>query len=283
MGSAAPRPNRMATASPSRRIEAERWSWPLQAVRPHPALRPLLARDYWGITAEAPSHQLVIPATTAVPLVIKMCDSPNRPTAFLHGTHERFLAMDGDCAASYLEIVMAPLGAYQLLGRPVQELGGELVDAHDIFGADARRLVEAVREERTWPARFAVLDRFLLAAADRGPSPAPQVRRAWHLITSSGGREPIGRIAADVGWSHKHLITKFTQQVGVTPKTAARLARFERVLTMVRTGQAGPWGRLAADAGYADQPHLIREFREFAGITPAGFPTPATSASDGTA
>ena len=127
--------------------------------RPHPLLRGLLTRDYLGVPRDAEPHRLLIPATAAVPLVVKLCDSPHRPPAFLHGVHDRYTLMDGDCAPSYLSVWMAPLGAYRVLGRPVGELGDTVVDAGDVFGADGRRLMEAVREEPTWRRRFALVDR----------------------------------------------------------------------------------------------------------------------------
>jgi AraC-like DNA-binding protein len=240
-------------------------------ARPHAGVRQLLARDYWGISADVAPHRLLLPATAAVPLVIKISDSPYRPPAFLHGVHDRYVVMDGNCAPSYLEILMAPLGAYRLLCRPVSELGAAVVDMEAVFGADGRQLMEKVREQHTWCGRFAAVDAFLLRAAERGPTPAPEVSHAWDLLVRTGGAIPIGRVAAEVGWSHKHLITRFTQQVGLTPKTVARLTRFERVLARMRRGHVPGWGRVAADTGYADQPHLIREFREFAGATPATF------------
>jgi AraC-like DNA-binding protein len=253
------------------RMETERWGWPRQAARPHPALRQLLARDYWGITSETAPHRLLVPATVSVPLVLKICDSPHRPPAFLHGVHDRFAVMDGDCASSYVEIWMAPFGAYQLLGRPVRELGGEVVDMESVFGAAGRRLLEAVRERSTWRGRFAAVDSFLLKAAERGPRPSPEVIRAWHLLIGSGGAIPIGNVAADVGWSHKHLIAKFTEQVGLRPKTAARLIRFDAVWRRLDQRRRLDWGQVAADAGYADQAHLVRDFRQFTGTTPTRF------------
>jgi transcriptional regulator GlxA family with amidase domain len=66
------------------------------------------------------------------------------------------------------------------------------------------------------------------------------------------------------------LITRFTQQIGVTPKTAARLVRFER-LARVRHDRAPRWDEVAAEGGYADQAHLIRDFRAFSGATPAAY------------
>ena len=86
------------------------------------------------------------------------------------------------------------------------------------------------------------------------------------LLVQSGGTSTIAEIAREVGWSHKHLITKFKQQVGVAPRLAARLLRLSRVWRHIKTGQS--WARIAAESGYADQSHLVREFRQFTGTTP---------------
>jgi AraC-like DNA-binding protein len=252
-------------------IEGERAGWPLVTGRPQPLLRRLLVGDHIGVTAAVAPHRLLIPASAAVPLVIKLVDSRHRPPAFLHGAHGGYSLMEGDCARSYLSVLMAPLGAYRLLGRPVTELAGTVVDIEDVFGHDGRRLIEAVREQPTWPRRFAVLDRFLARAAERGPRPAPEVFQAWRRIVGSGGGVPIGWLADEVGWSHKHLISRFLQQVGLTPKRAARLVRFERVRDRMRTGDPPRWDQLAADDGYADQAHLIRDFRAFTGLTPTEY------------
>jgi hypothetical protein len=64
---------------------------------------------------------------------------------------------------------------------------------------------------------------------ERGPRPSPEVGWAWERLLATGGAVPIGRIAHEVGWSHKHLIARFSQQVGLRPKTAARLVRLNRV------------------------------------------------------
>ena len=85
------------------------------------------------------------------------------------------------------------------------------------------------------------------------------------------GAVPIGRLADEVGWSHRHLIARFRQQVGLPPKTAARLVRFDGVWRRLDQRQPPDWGLVAAEAGYADQAHLIRDFREFTGTTPTAF------------
>jgi AraC-like DNA-binding protein len=135
----------------------------------------------------------------------------------------------------------------------------------------------------SWPRRFALLDQFLLRRLDRGPRPAPEVGWAWQRLNASGGAAPIGELAREVGWSHKHLIARFRQQVGVAPKTAARLLRFNGVWRHLDEGRPLDWGLVAAETGYADQAHLIREFRQFTGTTPTGFQSQVNSVLDAAA
>jgi AraC-like DNA-binding protein len=252
--------------------EPELVRWPRLAATPHPGLRSLLPRGYAGFTeATAPRH-LVLPATTSVPLIVKLLDSPHRPPQFVMGAHGAYSVVEGDCAPSYLEVWLAPLGAYTLLGLPMDQLSGHTVDLTELLGPAGRRLAEQLRQAPTWPRRFALLDRFLLQRLEGGPQPSPEVGWAWQRLQATAGAAPIRRLAGEVGWSHKHLIARFKQQVGLAPKTAARLVRFDRVWR--RIDQRGPldWAQLAREAGYADQAHLIRDFRQFTGTTPTGFP-----------
>jgi len=249
--------------------EPERARWPRLAAEPQRALRSLLPRGYAGYTeATAPRH-LVLPASTAVPLVVKLADSPYRPPQFVVGAHGTYSVLEGDCAPSYLEVFLAPLGAYTLLGLPVDQLSEQTVDLADLLGADGRRLAEQLREAPAWRHRFALLDEFLLRRLERGPRPSAEVDWAWQRLVITGGLVPIRRIAGEVGWSHRHFIAKFKQQVGLRPKTAARLIRLDGVWRRLDQRKLPDWAVIARDAGYADQAHLIRDFREFTGATPA--------------
>jgi AraC-like DNA-binding protein len=143
--------------------------------------------------------------------------------------------------------------------------------SHRPAGAAGRRQAEQLREAPTWRRRYALVDHLLLGRLDAGARPSPEVARAWQLLVATAGAVPIARIADDVGWSHKRLASRFLRQIGLTPKKAARLVRFDAVLRRLDEHAPPPWGRLAAEAGYADQAHLVREFREFTGSTPTAF------------
>jgi AraC-like DNA-binding protein len=261
----------------------ERVRWPRLAATPDPRLWPLLSRGYAGFTEATMPRHLALPATTAVPLVVKLADSPYRPPAFVMGGHDSSIVLEGDCSPSYLEVLLSPLGAYRILGLPLDRLSGHTVDLAEVLGAGGRRLGERLRDTPSWRRRFALLDQFLLRRLDRGPRPAPEVGWAWQRLNATGGAVAIGELAREVGWSHKHLIARFRQQVGMAPKTAARLLRFNGVWRHFDADRPLDWGLVAAETGYADQAHLIREFRQFTGTTPTEFQSQVNSVQDAAA
>ena len=170
-----------------------------------------------------------------------------------------------------IQLDLTPLGVRSLLGVPMAALAGATVHHDDLpLGLDPR-LRERVSTADGWAARFALLEEHLLqlASAGAGPTlPPPEVVEAWRLVTASGGRIRTRDLAARVGWSERHLRARFTAEYGVGPKHASRIARFERARRLADAGR--PLAEIAVEAGFADQPHLTREFRSLAGSTPVG-------------
>jgi AraC-like DNA-binding protein len=244
-------------------------------LRADARLRSFLLRGYGGYDEPSLPHAptMLLPATLATRLgvyVVDVSGSLSRPPTLFSGPSGTSTRAEGPCAPSIL-VQIAPLGAYQLFGQAVSELGGTMVGLEDVVGADARRLSEQVRSAATWEARGRLVDHFLLDRAARGPQPSPEVIHAYGFLARSGGRHPIGEIVRQVGWSHKHLITRFRQQIGVAPHLAARLLRLSMVWRHLADERR--WSRIAAECGYADQAHLTREFRLFTGTTPGALVT----------
>ena len=75
-------------------------------------------------------------------------------------------------------------------------------------------------------------------------------------------------MAREVGWSERHLAARFRTEIGLTPKAAARVIRFDRARRMI-PGAAAPI--VAAECGYADQSHLVRDFVAFTGLAPGAW------------
>ncbi len=192
------------------------------------------------------------------------------PHAWVGGLSDSYSLVElGDAYAS-LDIELTPLGAYTVLGRPLHELAGTVVCMEDLFGARGRHLAERLREVSEWNGRFDLIEAFLLERAEEGPKPSPAVAFALVHLRASAGRVRIGSLAAELGCSRRHLAAQFREQVGLPPKTVARLLRFEYVCQGLN-GDPARWADIAHDAGYCDQSHLNRDFRELAGTTPSDF------------
>jgi AraC-like DNA-binding protein len=241
--------------------------------RPSEPVRALLTRNYLGF-AQPPATSdrwLATPTPTSTVIINTGAAFGGYPGAFVTGLTDTHDVIEQNGAIECVDLKLTPLGAYTLLGVPMDELTGRIVDLADVLGAPGRRLTERLANTGGWPARFAVLDEFLLRRAEEGPAPAPEVGWAWRRLVESGGTLSIGTLAHDVGWSRRHLVTRFRQQVGLPPKTVARIVRFDGLVRRVSAARGAEWSRIATECGYYDQAHMNRDFREFAGTTPTAF------------
>ncbi|MGI5201924.1 helix-turn-helix domain-containing protein [Spirillospora sp. CA-108201] len=250
--------------------------WCRARGRPHPALRPFLrAYDGYWETEAVPSRMRTLPTRTTVmilnlgpPLHLEVPDPGVRDRAYgsfvagMHDGHGMYLSPGGQRG---IQLDVTPLGAYTLLGVPMARLTNAAVDLPDLLGREARTLVERLGDTRSWAARFALLDAFLLRRLDSGPVPDREVVRAWRLLDGDPA-VPVADIAADVGWSRKHLTHRFREQAGLPPKVMARVLRFQRAVGLLQDG-AG-LAEAAFTCGYYDQAHLNRDFRALSGCTP---------------
>src|SRR5690606_30448911 len=100
------------------------------------------------------------------------------------------------------------------------------------------------------------------------PARTQVVRWAFDHLRARGGRVEIAALSRELGYSQKHLVSLFRDQIGMSPKRAARLVRFDHLVSQLRDGPR-PWAALACELGFSDQAHLAREVRRFAGFTPS--------------
>ncbi len=181
-----------------------------------------------------------------------------------------------------VQVAVSPLGARALFGAPAAALPTGRWDARDLLGAPADQVSERLAEAVDWPARYAVVVDFfddLISLSDPGRVPRPEVREAWRVVVARAGRISVGAVARHVGLSPRRLSTLFAAELGLTPKVAARLVRFDtaRVSVAATAVARGPLGgsldlsRLAAELGFYDHAHLVREFRAFAGLSPSAW------------
>lgn len=248
---------------------------------PDPRLHDMVAGSYQGYVEPGPAHirRREVPSGL-VPLILTLgqpvwlIEAPRSAGraelhgSFVAGLHDGPALVESIGPSVGIQINLTPPGAYGLLGLPLDTLANRSVDLAAVVGSSALQFIEQLVELSSWEARFALLDRYLLNRLARAIEPSGAVVWALGRIEQTGGRLSIGALAEEIGWSRKHLAARFRAQVGLPPKTIARITRFARACERLERTGRGDWADLAYDCGYSDQAHLIREFRALAGTTP---------------
>lgn len=270
-------------SSPSevRRHESELGAWELVLGKPDRRLRGVVERyeGYVESGSTTPMLRQEVP-WTRVPVILNFgaswrvgdgaCPGGERHDSFVAGLAESSVFVAAEGAANCLQVDFTPIGAHLFFGVPMNELTNRVVDVEDLLGRDGN-LIARLEAAPTWTTRFALLDDVIAARVRAARRPAPEILWAWRALEHTNGAVPVGTVAERVGRSRRHLVARFREQVGLSPKTFARVVRFSRAVALIHGGERRSFVDIAHECGYFDQAHMIREFREFAGTTPAEF------------
>jgi AraC-like DNA-binding protein len=187
--------------------------------------------------------------------------------AWISGLHERPFEIESDPFASLVSIRLRPEGVLPFIGFPPAEVAGRVVVLSDCLGPQVEPLRERLRAAKDLERRLLLLASF----AEQRFARACGVSAAIQCSLDALRRRPETRIrdlVAESGWSHRHYIGRFRSEIGLAPKAFSRVARFERAVACIQESRRQHWATLALDSGYADQSHMVNEFRDLSGTTP---------------
>lgn len=236
--------------------------------------------NLWSLS-DAPPHarERILPSGT-LELVINLHEdefriydvAEDRPPkrfrgAMVSGAYGGPFVIDTQEHASIIGVHFAPGGAAPFLGVPPGRLADAHLELENLWPGQASELRERLCSAATSAERFRILEEALLARLRQPFKHHGAVRAALEHIARPG--LAVAAIADRVGLSHRRLIEIFTAEVGVPPKLFGRLQRFQRAMSVVQQAPVVGWAKLALSCGYCDQSHLIRDFREFSGFSPA--------------
>ena len=181
-----------------------------------------------------------------------------------------------------VQVELSPQGAVALFGD-VSQLTDTVVTVEDALGSAGTRLLERVADISSWTERLDFLDHELArlgacsafgTAGSECGGLTPAVDWLRRQLADSHGALRVEPLMDETGWSRRHVTERFRRQLGVSPKTYARLRRFEHAKALLSALPSTP-DRTVTDvaigAGYYDQSHLIRDFTAMGGITPGAF------------
>ena len=187
---------------------------------------------------------------------------------FVAGVDDQYTITEYRGEQCGVQLNLTPIGGRVLFGIPMHEITRRVVSLRDVW-PECRDLAEQLRDLDDWDARFDRVEDALRARLCTATDRTRMVAWAFARIIDTGGRVPATTLARELGYSHKHVIDMFRDQVGLSPKALARLVRFDRLTQTLRSSEhLGGWAELANGLGFADQAHLSREVRRFSGLTP---------------
>ena len=212
--------------------------------------------------------------------------------AWIVGLHDRHQLTEAAGERQFMVASFTPIGAHRFLRLPMHRSANQALDLALIDPALARTVRDRVGTRKNWSDRFAAMESLIAERVLQ--SEVSAVDLSWRRLVAADGRIALRQLAADADCSHRSLIAEFRKKLGLPPKTIARLLRFNRARRLLgrfthtpqdeATGKPYivgespsrltariPWAGIAADCGYFDQAHFIKEFRQFAGYTPAAF------------
>jgi AraC-like DNA-binding protein len=248
--------------------------------RPPPELAPFVSAIHDYATPGATALEIQ-PASLDVPVIVclaggfriafdRLPGPDDRIASFVSGLHPGTVAIDSEAGAACVQVNFTPLGARLALRQPMDAFAGRLVPLDDLAHGP---LPDRLADCRSAAGRLAIAEAWAVerVAAGRAEETAEAraTAAALRLLHRTHGRVRVETLADRLGWTRKRLADRFRADFGLTPKPLARILRFRRAEALAAAAAARPdWADIAAACGYADQPHLVREYRRLAGHTP---------------
>lgn len=254
---------------------------------------------YYSGHSPAHSKERLLP-DGAVEIVVNLTETPKRlfdradhsrsvsfRRAWISGMRQGWIVIEAAPEDSMAVIRFRPGGALPFLGFAVEGITDTVEEVDAVFDAAALSLRDRILEARTVEGKMAAVEAWLLERARGRLEQHPAIEYLTRRLFAPAGLR-IADLVQEVGYSQRHVRSLFRRWVGLTPKRYGRIQRFQRVLAAVGGGEptapdaygrpGAPrglpepdWADLAVEHGYFDQSHLIRDFRELAGLTPGAY------------
>ena len=191
--------------------------------------------------------------------------------SWFSGLQERSIFIESLDGTHLVSIRMHALGATQIFGFATSGAANSIVDLETLVGSDADDLRATLLTADSPGARFGILERFLRDRQTLGVPVPTFVRDAASRVELAHGCLRVADLHKELDVSRKHLAVSFNRYVGMSAKTYASIQRFVWTLERLRSNTDIEWSRIAAEAGYSDQSHLVRDFRRVGAASPTEY------------
>lgn len=165
-----------------------------------------------------------------------------------------------------VSIIFQPGALNRYLKIPITELFDEGFSARDVIGREIEELIDQSHHAPTLTELDQIVQSYFLGKLSQTKEPSAIDFALQYLLLHYN--TPIDRIAAMACMSVRNFERKCHERLGMPAKMYARIARFYRVYKILDGKSSVSWADLSYEAGYYDQMHFIKDFKEFAKLTP---------------
>jgi AraC-like DNA-binding protein len=245
-------------------------------VRPTRRLRPFVSSyvDFdmagWppGRHRGLPDGTLALVVSVGAPLTVRRAGHADvAAAATVAGLRSGPVGIVHDGTQRGVQLALTPRGSRALLGLPAASLAQGVWPLEEVVGRRAHELTDRLAGASGPAGRAQVLDTVLAGWAVDEDYP-DVVDAVWSRLAGSAGRVAVTRLADEIGLGRRHLGQLVRAELGLTPKTVARILRFGRARRCLRSGRTASLAQTAVICGYFDQAHLANDWKQLGDCTP---------------
>lgn len=245
-------------------IESKDWH---ARFAPSPGLRGLV-EHYW--TVRWSFTEPVVRETIPHPSVHLVFEDYGTE---LHGVHRKRFSRTLRGDGRVLGVKFRPGGFYPFFNQPAATLTGQVVNAHVAFGAEIQHVQHSVQQCPNVTDAFEIIDAFLCKSLIEETELAKEIAALVQTIQSDRNITRVDQLVTlqndgQPPYTLRQLQRLFKTYVGISPKETIQRLRLIETAEMLRTNASIDFASLALHLGYADQAHLIRDFKRMTGHTP---------------
>jgi AraC-like DNA-binding protein len=190
-----------------------------------------------------------------------------QPRCVIVGPQLTRVTIDINHSHKAVRVGFHPGGLYRLLGLSLSEMVDGSYDANDVFGNEMNEVNEQLQEAKNFDVIKEIIENFLLAKTKKLKHYLPFDSAMLELLKMNG-LVPIEKMASLACVSLRQFERISKERLGIPPKLFARLIRFSKAYRLRENASELSWTSIAYECGYFDQMHLIRDFKQFAGVAP---------------
>ncbi|MCX7711101.1 MAG: AraC family transcriptional regulator [Clostridia bacterium] len=228
-----------------------------------------ISRNDFSLIAPTGEMKLVIPYRNNMRSIIgKTFREHKESSCFFIGLHTQAALIECDMDYGNVCVTFKPFGIYKFFNFPLRELAGQIHNASDVFNKLGKELQERVAEIMDVDKKVLFVQEFLYQQMVSIQRSDPVTEYAINKIISREGLISITELSEEMGYSRRYLVSKFTENLGISPKEFSCIVRFNEVYKKINLN------RFSEDTLYNlyyDQSHYIKEFKKFTGFTPGEY------------